>query len=365
MHRVGEIQRFLSMALECSVYIEPADPGLTYEELLEASRHAGFKAGETDDAFRNYRASFRENERQRMLPALHDAMMLLGFHHAQDPDFRNFDAFEFVLSALRHEVQEAGESKARIERATLVQRGVDKGMKRHDLEVAVTSYVLGDVLAKDGGLLGFKPGKARWGLPSDRVAGGHRSSISVPLRTQAYRIVKDIVERRSDGRPASAEPLAAFAEQLDKLGYGHFRMWWVQMLGELDRSSAVASPVTTCVLAAALVEGALTFVVRHARATNLGPMGSTDFEGKPKGWKIEKLIESAARGNADPILDNNARLRADTLVQTRQRIHAGRMLEEYPGGVPDLRPEEARDARATAELVVRRILDWLERHPPG
>lgn len=365
MHRLVKIQQFLSIALECSVYTAPTDPGLTYEELLEASRRAGFKAGETDDAFRIYQASFAQNERQRMLPTLHDAMMLCDFHQTQDPDFRSFDAFEFVLNAVRHEVQESGESKGRVERATLVQRGVDEGMKRQDLEVAITTYVLGEVLMEDGGLLGFQRGKARWALPSDRLASGHRSSMAVPLRAEAYPIVTDIVARRTDGRPASAEPLTAFAEQLDRLGYGPFRMWWVQMVGEFERSNAEASPVTKCVLAAALVEGALTFVAKHARAANLGPMGSADFDRDPRSWRIDKLIDSAARGGPEAILDNNSKLRADTLARTRQRIHAGRMLEDFPGGPPDLRPEEARDARATAELVVRRILDWLQRHPPG
>jgi hypothetical protein len=40
------------------------------------------------------------------------------------------------------------------------------------------------------------------------------------------------------------------------------------------------------------------------------------------------------------------------------------MLSEHPAGVPDLRPEEARDANQTAELVVRNVLDWLDRFPP-
>jgi len=41
-----------------------------------------------------------------------------------------------------------------------------------------------------------------------------------------------------------------------------------------------------------------------------------------------------------------------------------RMLHDFPNGVPDLRPEEARDAKITADLVARRVLDWLERFPP-
>jgi hypothetical protein len=40
------------------------------------------------------------------------------------------------------------------------------------------------------------------------------------------------------------------------------------------------------------------------------------------------------------------------------------MLSDYPVGAPDLRPEEARDAKATAELVTRRVLDWVDKYPP-
>jgi hypothetical protein len=40
------------------------------------------------------------------------------------------------------------------------------------------------------------------------------------------------------------------------------------------------------------------------------------------------------------------------------------MLLDFPQGVPDLRPEEAREAKAVADLVVRRILDWLEKTSP-
>ena len=34
-------------------------------------------------------------------------------------------------------------------------------------------------------------------------------------------LVKDVIERRTDGRHTHAEPLDAFAEELDRLGYGN------------------------------------------------------------------------------------------------------------------------------------------------
>jgi hypothetical protein len=185
-----------------------------------------------------------------------------------------------------------------------------------------------------------------------------------PARARAYPIVGDIIERRSDGRPAHAEPLDAFAEQLGALNYGAFALWWKQLVNELRRSDANTSPVSVCVLSAALVEGALTFVVQHARNLNQGVFRSRDFEGSARSWKLDDLVSSAASGNESAVLDIPTKNRAEILIKSRQRIHAGRMVTDFPNGVPDLRPEEARDAKTTAELVVRRVLDWLEKFPP-
>jgi hypothetical protein len=138
------------------------------------------------------------------------------------------------------------------------------------------------------------------------------------------------------------------------------------MVSELRQTNPQSSPVAALVLAAALVEAALTFVVRHARKLGLGVLASKDFEGNPRTWKIDDLVASASRGGDTSILDVSTRQRAESLIQARQRIHAGRMLADFPtGGAPDLRPDEARDARATAEAVVRRVLDWLAKYPAG
>ena len=108
----------------------------------------------------------------------------------------------------------------------------------------------------------------------------------------------------------------------------------------------------------------MAFILTHARKLDLAVFRSSDFERDPRSWSINALVASAASGGESAVLDAPAKARAETLCRTRQRIHAGRMLSEHPAGVPDLKPEEARDAKATAELVVRRILDWLVMYPP-
>jgi hypothetical protein len=135
-------------------------------------------------------------------------------------------------------------------------------------------------------------------------------------------------------------------------------------VGEYKQASRQTASVTVAVLAAALVEGVLTFVVKHARSKGLAVFRSSDFDGEPRSWKVEKLIASAASGGDEAILDQATKLRAEGLVQTRQRIHAGRMLSDIPTGPTDLKPEQARDAGLTAELVVGHVIEWLQRYPP-
>ena len=97
--------------------------------------------------------------------------------------------------------------------------------------------------------------------------GSHRHAHSKPHKARAYPLVKEVIARRVDGRPQHAEPLDAFAEELERLGYPQFRMWWTQIVSELKQSNPSSTPVAIAVLAAALVEGALTFIVKHARAS--------------------------------------------------------------------------------------------------
>jgi hypothetical protein len=82
--------------------------------------------------------------------------------------------------------------------------------------------------------------------------------------------------------------------------------------------------VAATVLAAALAEGALTFVAKHAKDRDLGLFRSSDFPpDRPRQWKFDKLVESAVYGGDSAILDSSALHRARSLVKARNRIHAG------------------------------------------
>jgi hypothetical protein len=306
-----EIINLLKAALECSVYINPTEPGLSYDEILEVGKRAGYQPGEIADAALH--AGARSPRSNRFLPD-HMTRQTWAIYFKEEPDYRNFDAFDFVISELNARVRAEGMAKAQVERTVAVERAVASGVPRNDIEAGITYQVLAGQLTEKDGLLRFAHNSGVRELPSETLAKlsqSHQRPMPKLARGRAYPIVKDIIERRTDGRPQYVEPLDAFAEQLDKLEYGAFRLWWTQTVAELRRGDTQFSPVSISVLAAALVEGALTFVVRHARNLNLGVFRSKDFGGDPRTWKIDDLVTSAASGSESAILDIPTKNRAE------------------------------------------------------
>ena len=358
------VTQFFQAALESSFYLAPREPGLTYEELLEAGRQGGFQDGEIGDALLQVATQTFGGGSKRLIP---NPMMMKQwaiFPVIQNPDFRNLAAFDFVASEMNACIRAMGGGAARIQRDVLVERGVAKNIPRLDVEAAITIMIVGEQLVVKDGQIASVSGRAFEVLPSQQ-----RLQMRTPghneARARAFSIVKDVIGRRTDGRPSHAEALDAFPDALERLNYGAFRGWWVQLVAELRHSNPNSAPVSALVLCAALVEGALAFVVKHAQARGLGVLGSKSFTENPRTWKIDDLVSSASAGKDTAILDIASRQRAEWLIAARQRIHAGRMLSEHPGGAPDLRPEEASEAKTVAELVVRRVLDWLDRYPPS
>lgn len=299
------------------------------------------------------------------MPGPNDTVLWLIFYPPEAPDYRNPKAFDFVFAEMHEAARVYGAQSARLERTVIVERGNTAGLSRNDVQVAVTMMVLNGILVEQEGILRYARGREAFAAPSTQLTQQRNFTQARrnESRERAYAAVKDVIARRSDGRPESAEPFKAFAEALESLGTGPFRVWWNQMVAELRQASTQTAPVTVTTLAAALVEASLTFVVSHAQTLGLGVMGSKSFTERPSRWKLEELVTSAGYGGEAAILDKSVQTRASMLISARQRIHAGRMLEDFPGGPPDLQPEKARDAVLTAEQVVRSVLDWLQRYP--
>jgi hypothetical protein len=361
-----DLEKLVKAAVHCSVFVSPTSPGLTPMEVVEVGKRLGFKEGEINDAIgraRNNEHVLQYIGRPYLQPAPNTEWC--DFFFRDDPDFRNVAAFDFVRNELQELAKQHGAKHAQIERAVLVERGVHQGIPRDDIEATITVMVLGEHCVEKDSIVRLHPNRSAYPLASQQVDQSQDMPVRAnELKRRAYPIVVDLIARRTDGRPAAVEPLDAFGEMLVRLGYRQFRLWWTQTVAELRQLDATLNPVASAVLSAAIVEAALTFVVAHGRKLGVGPFKSRDFDSQPRTWKIDDLVKSAASGGEASVLDEGTRHRADELIRTRQRIHAGRMLSDYPGGPPDLRPEEARDAKRTADLMVRRVLDWLARYPP-
>jgi len=274
--RQQEVVKFVKAALECSVYLAPREPGLTQEELFEIGRRAGLGRGEIGDVMSQVAGDTFFGDTR--IPPRSDGIWST-FHFPQVPDYRNVAAFDFVCDTLQAIARSDGAHQAQVDRAVLVARAVAQALPERDVEAAITIMVLDGHLLETAGVLRFAPGRHQYPLPSEQVRQGHDARQRVGFerrnetRAKAYALVKDVVERRSDGRVRTIEPFDAFADALETLGYAPFRLWWKQAVAELRHAEPNLSPVTVTVFSAALVEGALTFVVKHARALGLGVLG--------------------------------------------------------------------------------------------
>jgi hypothetical protein len=123
--------------------------------------------------------------------------------------------------------------------------------------------------------------------------------------------------------------------------------------------------VAQSVLGLALVEGALAVCVKHARELALPAFAAAKFDLDPKKWQVEDLLACAAAGNDSALLDPAAKYHAEGLLLTRQRLHAGWMLSEYPEGFSDHDFSDGSDPKATVDQVVGRAVAWLRKNPPG
>jgi hypothetical protein len=359
---MSEVHDIVKAALECSIYVSPRERGLTVEELVEVAQRVGLKRGEILDAIPQATGPRYFGDKYLQMPKDYYAS---EFHFEQAPEYRNVTAFEFVNTYLREMVRSEGRAAARVSRSVLVANGAGQGIAEIDLEVAVTMYLINDHLVEKDGQLSFAPGRESYALPSLQVSQrGRDVKRARPRLREIYEAVKDVIARRSDGRPPSADPLAAFESYLDRIGQGRFRIWWARTVAELRCANESTSPLTVCVLAAALSEGALVFVVGHAKALGLSTLASKTFDESSKRWKFDDLLTSAAAGGADAVFDSKVKDRADRLNIIRQRIHAGRLMADQPTGpIPDTRPEEAREAFESLQIIVRRVIDWLDAHP--
>src|ERR1019366_3921330 len=257
---MNDSYQFIEDALECSVYVAPRDHGLTLAEIHEAAKQAGYRPGEINDALAS--PLIRLSGARYLPPAGFGLQrgLTAQFNFDFKPDFRNFEAFEFVRTELAELAREVGRAQAALPRDTLVERGALKGHERQAIEIAIAVHLLEGFFYEKDGSIGIANDKANSPLPSAQRAEGRRPQIDRPHLARLHDIVRDVVLRRNDGRPAASDPLDAFEATLSSLGHARFRTWWVQKRHELRIADQGTQPTTVLILAASLGEAALAFV---------------------------------------------------------------------------------------------------------
>ncbi|MDY0001544.1 MAG: hypothetical protein RBU30_09640 [Polyangia bacterium] len=363
MHSM-EVAKLLTQLLEASVYVCPKDHGLSGEELLEAGGQLGLKQGEITDSLRMLGGTHARYSYESQRYVLDQYGIDTDFHQKQEPEYRNPDAFEFARSYLNELAREVGQKRAQAPRDTIVAAAVQGGIPEHDVDVAITALLINGLLEESHAGVGLTKSGASYAMPSAQLK-EMENRHGIPARTRArleecYVAVKDVISRRSDGRPPASQPFQAMESMLDSIGQERFRLWWTRTVAELKLANPAHQATTISVLSASLAEAALAFVVTKAQEKGL----MVNLGSKTTQWKFVDLLRAAQSGAADKvILSQPLYERGKRLNEIRQRIHAGHLMNEYPSGnIPDLKPEEAREALETAEQLVRQVLEWLERN---
>jgi hypothetical protein len=105
----SRIISLLKAALECSVYVSPRDPGLTYGELATIGTTAGYLEGEVNDALRHVGSRFYGVP--RVVPAEQDIGQW-AFFFPENPEYKDYAALDFVFDELNLRLRSEGEARA-------------------------------------------------------------------------------------------------------------------------------------------------------------------------------------------------------------------------------------------------------------
>lgn len=360
--RMREVSRWLEGVLLASVFADPESPGLSHAELEELAKQRGYGAGELQDAISKCVRNEPTREGRYLPSSLMAGTRLIDFNkiHAGDP--RNIEAFKFVCTSFQEAERHAGRDNAKLPRDVLVDRAAQKGLDGHAVQVACASYILAEQIAPqpDRDLLHWR---GMYAHPKDQQR--RRVTEHHPV-TPVLGVVRDIVARRTDGRPKSGDPFKAFADKLEQLGYPNNRIWWNQTVREATTLNPLEAPTAVLVLSAALGEGALSFLVRYARkATNGAAFGSNTFdEGQPKkNWSLEALAKAAKHDTAQ-VIDQLLMEQCIRLNEDRQRIHGARYIDTAvdPTKIAT-KDHEAEAALQTVKRLVSKIVEWIAAHP--
>lgn len=150
-----DVEKIVTTAVECSVFLSPTEIGLSTAELVEVGSRLGYEEGEVRDTIQYARkaGTLHQSMGKPYLVLKANPWVCDFLLPAEEPDFRSVPAHDFVLGHLQELVRKLGEQNAQIERSVLVERGVASGLPHDAIEAAIAVMIIGELVSMKGAVL--------------------------------------------------------------------------------------------------------------------------------------------------------------------------------------------------------------------
>jgi hypothetical protein len=200
LERGQEVSTYINAVFEASIFLNPASPGLSLKEALEAARRGGYQEGESLKEISQIVPDFLNSSDRRLVPTSKVFAAWGNFNVPQNPDFRNVLAFEFLhweLRKLDWELKGYGSldesSASGVSRNVLVGRAVSKDLPKLDVEAAITLWVVGGYIIEHDGLLRYANGRSSDISPGEKLRAGDGLEFRDEIRVRAHAIIASLV----------------------------------------------------------------------------------------------------------------------------------------------------------------------------
>lgn len=341
--------RLIRGALIAAMNVRPRDPGLTEEELREV---VVGRDGVGEGAFRDALQGLHEPERDAgggWVVRGRDVSMLMTGHIVLPDDIRPREALNALATAF-DEVANTEGSQAAAPRTMLYAKC--PAAQPQDIDRALALLKAQTTLKETPE--GFVRTRS-W--PKFTTTAGHGPTIPIDRVVDPARMllqpIRDVFARRTGAHAPSDPPTERFGRFLLKQGWTGFGSWWAQTLRELHSIGNAQQPTSTCVLCGSLLEAALVAIAKPAKDASQWRQKFLN-ESADK-WKFGALIDQAKESGT---FTGDQHAHAITLMNARNRIHAGKFAAGDTFAPPYAEVHEARHARDQLELLIGAILDW-------
>jgi len=333
--------------LIAAINVRPRDPGLTEDELrsLVVGRE-GIGEGAFRDAVRQLDHYPRDSKRR--LVARSTDLSELMINAAPIPDeVRPRAALNALGTAFEALANEEGEGDA-ADRGLLHARCT--AVPPEDVDRALALLAAQDTLKETP--TGFVRRRSWPHYDRAQERDDFLRRIAGPAKT-LLGAVRDTFARRAGEHAPSDPPSDRFGRFLSKQGWTGFVSWWTQTLREMRSMVDTREPTSICVLCGSLLEAALVAIAKPAKDAT--EWRQKFLQNAPDKWKLGELIDQAKEAS---VFTNDQFAHAQTLMNARNRIHAGKFAAGDTFNPPYTNAHEARLARDHLELLLGAILDW-------